>query len=557
MTSGKRNLSSASRAGRLAVLSIALTFVMLASTSVAEAKVVTAPIARFTPGDQYAPDIEGSRVVYADNAAGNDDIHLYDLQSKARKRPTYGAVDESYPKISGDNIVYLRSKNGVSQLKCYTISTGLSRDVTSGVPSVLEHAVSGDTVAFVGTTASPRTYEVRTVSLSTGLIKTLDSHTGRAPYSLSIAGDHLAYSVYPDLGNDDDSGRMNLCLADLSAETTGVVESGDRACVTASGTVVFSQSWGDLDPTFLKSYDAITKTTSTVSTGWAEPLDISAGRLLFFDAQGLWVQHLGAGTRLKIASPKAIYSSGTARMSGTTVVWDDARYTAKSGYVWPPGTNGNWMDYDVYSATYSSPMMTVACPKGVTYGKHATVTGRVSTISGAPHTGKVTLQRSTNTKKWTSVATKSTSSAGGFSIASGAVLKRTYFRAKFVKGAASAYSYYITVMPRAIVSRPSVPSQVTTSQAITMIISGKVKPAQSRASELGIAGGFKHDDGTWEEFGFSYRVYAPVARGSYSTYELKLLGPIRSGQWRLRAYAADSAKGISAGVSPYAYFTIR
>ena len=556
MLTGKRIASSASRASRWVILSIALACVMLASTPMAEAKVAVTPLARFTPGDQFGPDIEGTRVVYTDNAAGNNNIYLYSLQTKVRQRLTYGIDDESRPRISGDNIVYLRSKNGVSQLKCYTISTGRSRNLTSGVTSVIEHAVSGDTVAFVGTTAAPYTYVVRTVSLSTGLTKTIDSHTGHAPYSLSIAGDHLAYSVYPDLDEDDDSGRMNLCVADLAAETTGVVGSGDGACITASGTVVFSQSWGDLDPMFLKSYDAITKATSTVSTGWAQPLSISAGRLLFYDRQGLWVGSLSAGTRVKIASPKAIYSFGTARMSGTRVVWDDTRHTAKSGYIWPPGTPGNWMNYDVYSATYSSPMMAVACPKGVTYGKHATVTGKVSTISGAPYTGRVTLQRSTDTKHWRSDTAKSTSAVGRFSLTSGSVRGRTYFRARFVRGNASAVSAYITVMPRAIVSKPNIPSQVSTSNA-AVAISGTVRPAQSKWSDLGVVGGFKRADGTWERFDFSYKVYTPVAHGSYSTYKVKLLGLLRSGHWRVRVYAGDSTRGIDWGVSPYAYFTVK
>ena len=529
---------------------------MLAWTPVAGAGVTVTPIAQSAHGDQFGPDVEGARVVYTNNAGGDNDVYLYDVNTKIRKRLTFGFGSQSRPKISGDNIVYLDSKSGVPQLRCYTISTGQSRALNAKSPSVLEHAVDGDTVALIAPTTNPNEYAVKTLSLSTGLVRTIRTYQrSRAPYSLGLAGAYLAYSVYPE-DEDDDSGRMSLYVTHLRTGITRAVDNGDHACVTASGTVVYTQSYGDLDPTFVKSYDAVTKTISTVSTGWAEPLDISAGRLLYCDSQnGLWVRHLDAGTRIKIASSKPIHSHGTAQMSGTRVVWDDTRYSAENGFVWPPGTPGHWMDYDVYSATYNTPLFSLACPKGVTYGKRATITGKISTKLGALYVGRVSLQRSTDKKHWTTVTSKSTSTSGTFAMTSREVRRATYFRVKFVKGSLRVNSYFIKILPRALVSRPPIPSEVATDQAVTL--KGTVRPAQTKTSELMVVGGRKAADGTWEESELGAKVYAPVAHSGYSTYKVRLPGLSKPGEWRVRIRARDIRKGVSWGVSPYEYFTVK
>ena len=532
---------------------------MLACVAVAEAKVVTTSIARFTPGDQYAPDIEGAYVAYTDNAPGNADIYLYNTTTKSRTHVQDGPNEDTDPRISGDHLVYLSKGATSTQLMHYSISGHENRMLNTGAANVLEADVSGDTVAFVASNGVPNTYDVMTISLSTGATETIATYDWTRPFGLSIAGDYLAYSFNPDTTHDDDSGLLDLFVTDLSTETTRVVTNGSHACVKTDGTVIFSRSFGDDVTRPVATYDYSTDTSSTLfaDADRAETLDISAGRVLYYDTNGLWVYDVAAGLHWKIAEPKTLRwwsSVGTARISGTKVVWDDTRYTAKNGYIWPAGTPGNWMDYDVYSATFSTPMMTLACPKGVTLGKHATITGKVTTTSGTPYAGKVTLQRSTDKKSWTSVTTKSTT--GSYSLTSGAVSKMTYFRVKFVKGSTTVYSNSIKVMPRAIVATPHVPSSVTSSQA-TALITGTVKPAQSKESDLRVVGGWKRADGTWQEFDLGTTAYSSVVHSSYSTYRIRAYGLIHAGKWRVRAYARNSAKGIDWGVSLYAYFTVK
>jgi beta propeller repeat protein len=561
MLEGKLTASSTACGSRLVILSIALACAVLACAPIAEAKVVTTQVARFTPGDQYAPDIEGSRIVYADNAPGNADIYMYDTATKVRTHIQDGPNQDTDPKISGDNVVYLSEGATSTQLLCYSISGHENRMLSTGATNVLEHAVSGDTVAYVAFNGVPYTYDVMTISLSTGATKKIATYDWTTPFGLSIAGNYLAYSFNPDTTHDDDSGLLDLTVADLSTETTRVVYNGSQPCVTARGTVIFSRSFGDDVVRPVAEYVYSTDTSSTLFSDpdRAETLDVSSGRVLYYDTNGLWVYQPVSGTRVRIATPKTLRywaNVGTARMSGTKVVWDDTRYTSTNGRVWPAGTPGNWMDYDVYSATYSTAMYTVACPKGVTYGKHATISGKVSTTSGAAYAGKVTLQRSTDKTHWTSVTTKSTSSAGNFSVTSGTVSKATYFRVKFVKGSTTDYSYYIKVMPRLIVSKPRVPSEVKAGHT-TAIITGTVKPGQSKTSDLYAMGGWKRANGTWTESGLGTVVYKPVAHSGYSTYKIKVYGLIKAGKWRVRVYARNSTKGFDWGVSSYAYFTVK
>jgi hypothetical protein len=454
MLERRSRVSNASHTRLLAILLVAFACVLLAAVPIAQANVVTTSIARFTPGDQYAPDIESAWVAYTDNAPGNADIYLYNTTTKTRHHVQDGPNEDKDPRISGDHLVYLsKDENGMTKLMCYTISSSENRALDTGVANVLEAAISGDAVAFVASKGVPNTYEVMTISLSTGTTQTIAAYDWTTPFGLAIAGDYLAYSFNPDTTHDDDSGLLDLCVAKLSTETTRVVYNGSNACVTTSGTVIFSRSFGDDVTRPVAKYEYSTDTSSTLFSDpdRAETLDVSAGRVLYYNTKGLWAYQPVSGTRVKIASPKTLRwwsNVGAARMSGTKVVWDDTRYTAKNGRVWPAGTPGNWMNYDVYEASYSHAMYALACPKGVAYGKRATISGKVSTISGATYTGKVTLQRSTDKVHWTTVASQKTSTAGKFSIRSGELRKPTYFRVKFVKGTTHDTSYRIKVTPR-------------------------------------------------------------------------------------------------------------
>ena len=558
----------ASRA--LLVALVALAFIAPGFES-ATAQVTVTPI---THGDHFAPDIEGDRVVYVDNESGNCDLFLYDLSTGMRKRIVNSSHADTDPKISGDNVVY-RSWYGwdpynhaiPSHLWCYSISRDESYALDTGIASVSDFAVSGDTVAFSAPDGNTEMGSVMTLDMSTGATETIfTSPDYGTPFDLAIAGDYVAFSFEPE--NDT---PPSLCLANLSTDTTKVIDTdAESACVTSDGAVVYRWYAWDSDPEWqqVRRYDSNSRTTTTLFSGGGRPVDVSDGRLLYYDphsaySPGLYVYNLAAKTRVKISSPKD-GRGGTAHMSGTKVVWDDPRYTTKYGWAYPPNTPGHWMDYDVYSATYSAPMFSLGCPKGVTYGRRATITGKVTDTTGTAYTGKVTLQQSTNDKTWHSVATKATSSSGRFSFTSGTVKRATYFRVKFVRSSKVTYSFSVKVMPRAVVSRPTVVSLLPAIHPVPTI-TGKVTPSGSKRSEVVAYVSWKRSNGTWTaEDAFSAEASGDAkyckltAHKGYSTYRLSLRSPrFEPHRWRVRVRAKSAAKGTTWGVSPYTYFTVR
>lgn len=71
--------------------------------------------------DQSYPEIDGTRVAYADASSGDWDVYLYDLTAGTETRLTEG-VHQTDPSISGDTVVHRNTVNaGIGDIYPYDI----------------------------------------------------------------------------------------------------------------------------------------------------------------------------------------------------------------------------------------------------------------------------------------------------------------------------------------------------------------------------------------------------------------------------------------------------
>lgn len=101
------------------------------------------------------PDVDGNNVVYVgSDAAGNDQIYLYDLTTGSARALTTAASSKMMPRISGSRVVWTDNRNGDDDVYSYDLTTGSEALLAGGPGSQSTGDISGDRVVYSGPDAA-------------------------------------------------------------------------------------------------------------------------------------------------------------------------------------------------------------------------------------------------------------------------------------------------------------------------------------------------------------------------------------------------------------------
>ncbi len=207
------------------------------------------------------------------------------------------------------------------------------------------------------------------------------------------------------------------------------------------------------------------------------------------------------------------------------------------------------LDYLIQSVSKT----TVSSASTISYGQAVTLTGKLTDTSGKAISGRTLKVEAlaTGSSTWRAVGTRTTSSTGSYSISARPVIRTTYrvtFAGDNSYGPSRASR---TVLVRASVSTPVVPSTARRNASVT--IYGYLKPRHTSGSAAVRIYAYRYVSGRWRSVGYANAKV--VNYSSYSKYVLRVqIGT--AGRWRFRAYHGDSGHTgrWSAG---YDYLSVR
>jgi len=240
-----------------------------------------------------------------------------------------------------------------------------------------------------------------------------------------------------------------------------------------------------------------------------------------------------------------------------------------SGFTYTPAPGWKGADRFEYALTYGAatsnsatvtvetwqPTRLAISASNITpyYAASTTLMATLTTMDGAPVTGRTVVFEVLSGTKWVSVGS-STSGAGGVATrkVTGLTTTRTYrARTAYSSTFGAAGSGHLRVTPHASLSTPSVPSTVSRNRSFS--VAGSIKPRHSSGSRPVQLQFYRYESGTW----VLKKTVSPKVK-SYSTYSkyTTTTSLPASGRWRVRAYhAADSANAAKS--SGYRYLRVR
>lgn len=284
---------------------------------------------------EYLPDVDGQRVVYADEkSGGGDDIRLFDLHTFQFTDVTSDALAQGVPRISGDNVIYVQTLNQQSDVYLHDLSSGQSHRLTNNDLSQYGAEIDGHIVVW------------------------RDDRN----MSGALNGDIYAFDLGPDAtyGTADDVGEIPLvtALRDQTAPKVSVVDGRVRivwASLTddADGICDANCDWNiylyDFGPDGVHgTADDIGPTRITSQPNEQTSPVISGTRIAWLDARGgnwldpdIWWLDLGPdglfGTADDIAAAELdipVDDPDDLAIDGDRMVWHDYRGGSFEVYVW-------------------------------------------------------------------------------------------------------------------------------------------------------------------------------------------------------------------------------
>lgn len=87
------------------------------------------------------PRIFGTKVVYANNSAGNFDVFLFDTITNTTQQITTHSADQFSPHIDGNRIIWLDTRNGKNDIFLFDLTTNTERRITSDLAKPMDDLV--------------------------------------------------------------------------------------------------------------------------------------------------------------------------------------------------------------------------------------------------------------------------------------------------------------------------------------------------------------------------------------------------------------------------------
>ena len=230
----------------------------------------------------------------------------------------------------------------------------------------------------------------------------------------------------------------------------------------------------------------------------------------------------------------------------------------------------NYKLFDTYNFTVcgskitSKPLtaLTMSATSTITRGGTTTIKGSLKDLRGLIVSGrKVTLQRSYDKSKWTTVTSTTTSSKGTYSF-SQKPSRNTYYRVKFAgdtKYHARTSSVKRTKVKIFYKSAP-VMRTYTHKLGKSYTVSGQIKPKHTSGSKQIRVYAYRYEANSSGNKVWTYKksFSTKISNPSGSSYS-KFTGSVKlpeKGRWRLRAYHAADSKNAKS-YSSYRYVTVK
>ena len=204
----------------------------------------------------------------------------------------------------------------------------------------------------------------------------------------------------------------------------------------------------------------------------------------------------------------------------------------------------------------------VSAPSTTGYGASATIKGTLKDLRGKVISGRtVTLQRSYDKTKWTTVTSTTTSSTGSYSFTQ-KPKRNTYYRVKFAGDTKYRAKTSAVKQTKVKILYKAAPTMSTYTHKLgkSYTVSGQIKPKHASGSKQIKIYAYRYEADWWGtkkwvyKKSFSTKISNPSG-SSYSKYTGSVKLPDK-GKWRLRAYHAADSKNAKS-FSSYRYVTVK
>jgi beta propeller repeat protein len=402
-------------------------------------------------GDQTAPRICGSKVVYTNNPSGHlaypdtDDreVWLFDVGTKVSKRLATG-VHSLAADLNSTTVVYVRDIGGVHWLASCDIATSKETTLVVVPQGLLacsnDPRISGNRVVWQQIDLAGSGVEM--FDLGTKARTEIATPTAGAP---AISGDSVVWEDWRDREND-------VFLCDLSTYATRrLTDSPEhRLAASISGTrVLWQVSDSVWDPWAISSFDLVGGTESSLDAMHAHTPFISGDI-------AVWgrVRNVGDPSDFGSDLYRYDFSSHTERRLTDSALKKIPGGVDADRFVWTQqDTDGSgWNVYSMLSLPTATSVSVRATTRAPTLDASFEITG---TLDGGGSGLKLVCERTgAGPATWSKVGTATTTTGGQFRFSSKCVARATYrFRFQGTDTLGPSESPLIAVRPAALIRR--------------------------------------------------------------------------------------------------------
>lgn len=279
--------------------------------------VVPLPVS-LAAGEQAAPAVFGSRVVFEDNRSGDWDIWTADLRTGAESPLVVASGDQRSPDTDRTIVVWQDDRSGNWDVRMLDLATGIESPVASAAGDQVRPRVSGPRIAWQDSRGG--NWDIFMRDTSSGLTIPVVTHPADQ-INPEIDGPSVVWEDYRN-GNAD----IHLKDVDSGCEAAVVTDPADQTAPSISGPVVAFED--------MRSGVAAIRYVDTTSQQQVElsgPTDrrapsISGSRIA-------WTEVLDGIATVRVrdipqSAEIAVVPSSAGRfrpaLAGATVVWDEA-----------------------------------------------------------------------------------------------------------------------------------------------------------------------------------------------------------------------------------------
>ena len=499
--------------------------------------------ARPALGEILAPSLSSDQLIWVRKLSDRDDaayeFHLYNLTSGVDTvLMTRGGGDTliQRPQLHSHRFVYSMKAPSTAptptagwDVFAYDLYNGVESRITTDTADQRFADINGDTIVYEDNRNG--NIDIYLHDLRDGSESRLTSSTANQTKP-SIGFQYVAYQ-------DDRGGNLDIRVYDVYDHTDKRLtsNSADQSAPSmGDGVVIYEdRRWGNTD---IYLYDIWAKTYKRLTSSASEQYgpDASARRMVWSDTRhsnlDIYFYEMRFGTTHNLTADTAFQSHPDISGARIAYLQNGALYVAALRY----------------------PKLTVTAPSVVPYRGRATVSGHLRTDSGHAISGRtIIIQKSTDQMHWTTVATRKTTSDGGYSYRTGVLTSRRYYRVTYKGGNTylSARNWTPAIRPKVSLTKPSGPCSMKVGGFTTY---GYLKPHHKSGSRSVAIVCYRKVSGVWV-----YKKTFFVTNQDYRSYT-RYKGTVqlaKPGAWRIRARHGGGEEGHSASYSAWRYVTVK